>query len=571
MATQTVTYSTAGTYNIELPTNVKSLTYEIRGASGGKTGPGIIINPTYTAGAEINGGPGEKITGVLDPVACSGKTLVVQIGTKGFPGTTNIGVDGNASGGTGAFNGGAGGSQPGNETFCASGGGGGGGAATTVSVDNGYILIAGGGGGAGGATDVTWDLNYRTPNGSAVNPGTVGTTLNASVGQAGGAGNVSANAGSGGGGGGNNGNNYNDGGNGGAVVISGNHIGGNHGFKGGSYRDTNFVTEASTSANAFTDNDGFFELVYETGDPPNVQFSVSPAAVIVNGTGATLSWECTGDTASAPTNVTLNGNNVAFIDTLAVNPNTTTTYTIVATGPGGITSDSIVLTVIPEGDPLNNEFVTTYGTGTHTLQVPAGTTNAFVTIAAGRGGSGGSDAGGSGCGGGAGRVGQFRLKDDGAGNPYGTAGSLNQTIYQDTTVTVPADINEVSYVIQGGKGGDTAAFTTGKLGQRITGVLTNVAGQTLSIKVGGNGGDGNSNVDLGSPGQGYNDGGEGGANSTISATYTTVPLYRYFNATTNDHFTGLDVAPPAGYVNEGQKANKIRSTTEYYGFIKYKT
>ena len=229
MATQTVTYDVAGTYNIVLPTNVKSLTYEIRGASGGKTGPGIIFGgytSSFTAGAEINGGPGEKITGVLDAVACSGKTLVVQIGTKGFAGTTNPGADGNASGGTGAFNGGAGGSQPGNETICASGGGAGGGSATTVSVDNGYILIAGGGGGAGGATYDQWDVSYRTPNGSAVTPGTVGTTLNASVGGAGGAGNVSANAGSGGGGGGNNQPNFQYGA-GGLAVVSGNHIGGN--------------------------------------------------------------------------------------------------------------------------------------------------------------------------------------------------------------------------------------------------------------------------------------------------------------------------------------------------------
>ena len=554
MATQTVTYDVPGTYNIELPTNVKSLTYEIRGASGGKTTGGQVFNPSFTTGAEINGGPGEKITGVLDPVACSGKTLVVQLGTRGFPGTTNNGTDGNASGGTGAFNGGAGGSQPGGETICASGGGAGGGAASTVSVDNGYILIAGGGGGAGGATYDQWDITYRTPNGAAVAAGTVSTTLNASAGQAGGNGNVSANAGSGGGGGGNNQPNFQYG-SGGLAVVSGNHIGGNHGSKGGSYKDTNFVTEASTSVSAFTDNDGYFTLTYETGDPPNVQFSVSPAAVIVNGTGATLSWECTGDAQSAPTSVTLNGNNVAFVDTLAVSPITTTTYTIVATGNGGVTTDSIVLTVIPEGDPLNNEFVTTYGTGSHTLQVLAGTTNAFVTIAAGRGGSGGSDANGSGCPGGAGRVGQFRLKDDGAGNPYGSAGSLNQSIFQDATVNVPADINEVNYVIQGGKGGDSATFTLGKLGQKITGVLTNVAGQTLSIKVGGNGGDGNEPNDLGSAGQGYDNGGAGGEGAQVSNTYTTVPLYRYFNSTTGDHFTGLDLAPPTGYANEGQIAN----------------
>lgn len=555
MALVTVTYSTPGTYNIVLPSNVKDIAYEIRGASGGKTGPGSVNNSSFTPGAEINGGPGEKITGELDAVACSGKTLVVQIGNKGFAGTTNSGSDGNASGGTGAFNGGAGGSQPGGtENICNSGGGGGGGAATTVSVDNGFIIIAGGGGGAGGATYDTWDTIYRTPNGSAVTAGIVETTLNASSGGAGGNGNTSSNAGGGGGGGGNNLNFFAYGG-GGAVQISGNHVGGNHGFKGGSYKDINFVSEASTSVSAFTNNDGFFELVYETGDPPNVQFSVAPAAVIVAGTGATLSWECTGDVSSAPTNVTLNGQNVAFIDSLAVNPTSTTTYTIVATGPGGVTTDNVTLTVVPAGDSLNNEFVTTYGTGTHTLQVPAGTTNAFVTIAAGKGGNGGSDSGGSGCPGGSGRVGQFRLKDDGAGNPYGAAGSINQTIYADTTVAVPADITEVNYVIQGGNGGNTAAFTTGKLGQKITGVLTNVAGQTLSIKVGGNGGDGNSPVDLGSAGQGYDDGGAGGNGSTISSTYVTVPLYRYFNATTGDHFTGLDVAPPAGYVSEGQIAN----------------
>jgi len=555
MAIQTVTYDTAGTYNINLPTNVKSLTYEIRGASGGGTGPGVVISQGFTPGAQIDGGPGERITGEFSASAVSGKTLVVVIGTKGFDGTTNFGSDGAASGGTGSFNGGAGGTQPGGEVICNSGGGAGGGSATTVSIDNGYVLIAGGGGGAGGATYDQWDSQYREPNGSAVTPGTVGTTLNASSGQAGGNGNINANAGSGGGGGGNNGNNYNDGGSGGIAVAQGNHIGGNHGQKGGSYRDTNFVINASTVTNAFRDNDGFFELTYETGDPPTVQFNVSPAAVIVNGTGATLEWAATGDAASAPTSVTINGQAVAFTGTLAVSPTSTTIYTLVAEGPGGVTTDSITLTVVPQGNSLTNEFVTTYGTGSHTIFVPAGTTNAFVTIAAGRGGSGGSDANGSGCPGGAGRVGQFRLNDNGAGNPYGAGGSVNQTIYQDTTVAVPANIDTLNYEIQGGKGGDTAAFTTGHLGQKITGVLTNIAGQTLSIKVGGNGGAGNSAIDLGSPGQGYNDGGSGGLGATVSSTYITVPLYRYFNSTTGDHFTGLSATPPTGYALEGQIAN----------------
>ncbi len=35
------------------------------------------------------------------------------------------------------------------------------------------------------------------------------------------------------------------------------------------------------------------------------------------------------------------------------------------------------------------------------------------------------------------------------------------------------------------------------------------------------------------------------------STYSTVPLYRYLNSTTGDHFTGTDVTPPSGYANEG--------------------
>ncbi|AOV61459.1 PA14 domain-containing protein [Synechococcus phage S-CAM22] len=35
------------------------------------------------------------------------------------------------------------------------------------------------------------------------------------------------------------------------------------------------------------------------------------------------------------------------------------------------------------------------------------------------------------------------------------------------------------------------------------------------------------------------------------ATFTTVPLYRYVNSTTGDHFTGTDETAPSGYVNEG--------------------
>ena len=40
-----------------------------------------------------------------------------------------------------------------------------------------------------------------------------------------------------------------------------------------------------------------------------------------------------------------------------------------------------------------------------------------------------------------------------------------------------------------------------------------------------------------------------------SVTYRTTPLYRYYNPTTLDHFTGLNSTPPGGYINEGIFAN----------------
>ena len=38
-------------------------------------------------------------------------------------------------------------------------------------------------------------------------------------------------------------------------------------------------------------------------------------------------------------------------------------------------------------------------------------------------------------------------------------------------------------------------------------------------------------------------------------TYSTVPLYRYYNPTNGDHFSGLSNSPPSGYVNEGALTN----------------
>ena len=43
--------------------------------------------------------------------------------------------------------------------------------------------------------------------------------------------------------------------------------------------------------------------------------------------------------------------------------------------------------------------------------------------------------------------------------------------------------------------------------------------------------------------------------NVTSVTFTTTPLYRYYNPTTGDHFSGLDSIAPEGYDNEGILAN----------------
>ena len=46
-----------------------------------------------------------------------------------------------------------------------------------------------------------------------------------------------------------------------------------------------------------------------------------------------------------------------------------------------------------------------------------------------------------------------------------------------------------------------------------------------------------------------------------SVTFTTTPLYRYYNPTTLDHFTGLNSTPPEGYTNEGILAMCLLAST----------
>lgn len=94
---------------------------------------------------------------------------------------------------------------------------------------------------------------------------------------------------------------------------------------------------------------------------------------------------------------------------------------------------------------------------------------------------------------------------------------FNQTYTSNTTLAIPNNVLSVSYVIHGGKGGQGGPASTrvntngasGARGQKISGTLTNVGGQTLTFTMGGAGGTGGG-LTGGTAGTGYVNGGAGG-------------------------------------------------------------
>lgn len=84
-------------------------------------------------------------------------------------------------------------------------------------------------------------------------------------------------------------------------------------------------------------------LPHNVSVPPNTAISVSPSTILRNGSGATLTWTSAGDI----TNIFVTGQtNPGLSGSVTVNPQNSTTYEIVATGPAGDSSDSVVLTVV---------------------------------------------------------------------------------------------------------------------------------------------------------------------------------------------------------------------------------
>jgi hypothetical protein len=90
-----------------------------------------------------------------------------------------------------------------------------------------------------------------------------------------------------------------------------------------------------------------------TVPPPAISAFTAMPASITQGAAATLSW-----TTSNATNVTIdNGVGAHPVNgTVQVHPTQTTVYTMTATGPGGVTSSMVSVTVTPVGAPMITSF-----------------------------------------------------------------------------------------------------------------------------------------------------------------------------------------------------------------------
>ncbi len=326
MANFSQTYTNNTT--VTIPAFAESISISIAAASGGNGG----IDASYSGGSGAGGRFG---TFTLPNNNASSRTLTLNIGRAGNAGASNSAGAGGGAGGSGVASGGRGG-NPGPQG--ASGGGGGGGGASGIfdSISNSWIIVAGGGGGGGGAA---------FPDVPGLNGG-AGLGWSASVAAItnGGAGGNCPTDGSGGGGGGG-GASGGGGGANGFDVSTGNVRAQGGGGGGSGYRSTACTWTGASSTNS---GNGYIAISYIV-DPPTVAFSVSPTSII-RGETATLSWNVTGNISSVSINQGIGS--VGSSDTRSVSPQSTTTYTITATGVGGTTIQSITLTVYQPPETL---------------------------------------------------------------------------------------------------------------------------------------------------------------------------------------------------------------------------
>jgi hypothetical protein len=109
----------------------------------------------------------------------------------------------------------------------------------------------------------------------------------------------------------------------------------------------NFISDCNNAGFVLVVNTTFSNerwiLPHNISVPPNTSISVSPSTILRNGDGATLSWTSAGDI----TDITVTGqSNPDLSGSASVNPQNSTTYEVIATGPAGLSSDTVTLTVV---------------------------------------------------------------------------------------------------------------------------------------------------------------------------------------------------------------------------------
>ena len=303
---------------ITIPANAINISITVAAARGGG------------GGDDAGGGPGaggSGRVGVFRLPDLTPRSLTFNIGRSGGNGTGSQSNAPGGSGGSGVASGGTGG-RAGPQG--SSGGGGGGGGATGVydSSSNSWIIVAGGGGGGGGAA---------FPGVSGFNGG-AGLGWGGSVGSItnGGNGGNCPSDGSGGGGGGG-GASGGSGGANGFDVGSGNVRAQGGGGGGSGYRSSTVTWTGSSSLNS---GDGYVDVTYTLVSPSIDSYTANPSAII-RGQNSTLSW-----TTSNATSASINSvGNVAVDGSAVVSPQSTTSYTLTATGFGQTATRSITVIV----------------------------------------------------------------------------------------------------------------------------------------------------------------------------------------------------------------------------------
>lgn len=303
---------------ITIPANAINISITVAAARGGG------------GGDDAGGGPGaggSGRVGVFTLPDLTPRSLTFNIGRSGGNGTGSQSNAPGGSGGSGVASGGTGG-RAGPQG--SSGGGGGGGGATGVydSSSNSWIIVAGGGGGGGGAA---------FPGVSGFNGG-AGLGWGGSVGSItnGGNGGNCPSDGSGGGGGGG-GASGGSGGANGFDVGSGNVRAQGGGGGGSGYRSSTVTWTGSSSLNS---GDGYVDVTYTLVSPSIDSYTANPSAII-RGQNSTLSW-----TTSNATSASINSvGNVAVDGSAVVSPQSTTSYTLTATGFGQTATRSITVIV----------------------------------------------------------------------------------------------------------------------------------------------------------------------------------------------------------------------------------